>query len=234
MQENIQKTTNDSQKWTKALLTCGVLFGPLFYLLVLIQMLTRSGFDIRLHPLSLLSLGDAGWIQITNFIVAGLLAILCAVGMRRLLGGGSGGTWGPLLIGICGLGMIIAGLFPPDPSVGFPPGAPAGVPGTMSRNAIMHGIGFFVAFTSLTLACFVYARRFFSLGHRGWGSYCIATGVVTPVIIFLGMTNMSLASIFFAIAGIVALGWVAVISLKMIMELRDQIKKNLLQKNTLI
>ena len=230
MKENIQKPTNISQKWTKALLACGVLFGPLFYLLILIQMLTRSGFDIRIHPLSLLSLGDAGWIQITNFIVAGLLAILCAVGMRRLLRGGSGGTWGPLLIGTCGLGMIIAGLFPPDPSLGFPPGAPAGVPETMSRNAVMHGIGFLVAFTSLTLACFVYARRYISLGHRGWGFYCIVTGLVTPVIIFLGMTNMSLASIFFAIAGIVALGWVAVISAQMITELRDQIKKNLPKK----
>ncbi|MCZ7385263.1 MAG: DUF998 domain-containing protein [Candidatus Methanoperedens sp.] len=222
MQENIQKLTNNSQKLTKALLACGVVFGPLFYLVVLIQMLTRSGFDIRRHPLSLLSLGDAGWIQITNFIVAGLLAILCAVGMRRLLRGGLGGTWGPLLIGTYGLGMITAGLFPPDPSLGFPPGAP--IPETMSQHAVMHGVGFFVAFISLTAACFVYARRFISLGHRGWGFYCIATGVVTPVLIFLGMTIMSETSIFFAIVGIVAFGWIAVISARMITELLEKMK----------
>ena len=113
MQKNPLELSNDSQQWTKALLACGVLLGPLFYLVVLIQMFTRPGFDIRQHPLSLLSLGDAGWIQITNFIVTGLLAILCAFGMRRLLRGGPGGTWGPLLIGTYGLGMIIAGLFSP-------------------------------------------------------------------------------------------------------------------------
>lgn len=86
---------------------------------------------------------------------------------------------------------------------------------------MMHGMGFLVAFTSLTIACFVYARRFISNGHRGWGLYCNVTGLVTPIIIFIGMTNMNLASILFAIAGIVALGWVAVISMKMITEFSD-------------
>ena len=221
MQKNPLELSKDSQQWTKALLACGILLGPLFYLVVLIQMFTRSGFDIRKHPISLLSLGDAGWIQITNFIVTGLLAILCAFGMRRILRGGPGGTWGPLLIGTYGLGMIIAGLFPPDPSLGFPPGAPAGITGTMSQNAVMHGVGFFVAFISLTLACFVYARRFISLGHRGWGFYCIATGVVTPIVIFLGMNIMGKAGILFAIAGIIGFGWIAVISARMITELLE-------------
>lgn len=85
----------------------------------------------------------------------------------------------------------------------------------------MHGVGFFVAFISLTAVCFVYARRFISLGHRGWGFYCIATGVVTPVLIFLGMTIMGRASIFFAIAGIVGFGWIAVISARMKTELLE-------------
>ena len=37
------------------------------------------------HPLSLLSLGDLGWIQIANFVVTGLLVTACAIGMRRVL-----------------------------------------------------------------------------------------------------------------------------------------------------
>jgi hypothetical membrane protein len=82
----------------KFLLACGLALGPLFYVVVVAQILTRSGFDIRRHPISVLSLGEAGWIQIANFIVTGLLAIACSVGMKRALRGAAGGTWGPLLI----------------------------------------------------------------------------------------------------------------------------------------
>ncbi len=63
-------------------------------------MLTHDGFDPRRHPLSLLSLDELGWIQITNFVVAGLLFVASAVGMRRVLHPGRGTTWGPLLIGV--------------------------------------------------------------------------------------------------------------------------------------
>jgi hypothetical protein len=49
-----------------------------------------SGVDLSRHPLSLLSLGDLGWIQIANFVVTGVLYVACAVGMRRALGPGPG------------------------------------------------------------------------------------------------------------------------------------------------
>lgn len=208
----MQEVTLNNKKITKALLSCGVVFGPLFYIVIIIQMFTRNGFDIRQHPLSLLSLGDAGWIQITNFIFTGLLAIACAIGMRQSLRGGRGGTWGPLLIATFGLGMIVAGIFPPDPALGFPPGTPPGIPATLSASAVLHGVGFFVAFLSLTVACFIFARRFIFLGYSGWGLYSIATGIITPVLIFLGMSIQSGTSIFFAIVGIVAFAWVAAIS----------------------
>jgi hypothetical protein len=48
------KTTT---KLTRALLTCGVIAGPLYIVLGVIQMLIRPGFDIRRHALSLLSNG---------------------------------------------------------------------------------------------------------------------------------------------------------------------------------
>jgi len=77
-------------------------------------MLTRPGFDIRRHAVSQLSLGDLGWVQITNFILSGLLVIACAVGMRRALHEGRAGTWGPLLVGAYGLGLVAAGVFVAD------------------------------------------------------------------------------------------------------------------------
>ena len=49
-------------KETARLLACGVLAGPLFLTVLMIQAFTREGFDLSRHPLSLLSLGDLGWI----------------------------------------------------------------------------------------------------------------------------------------------------------------------------
>jgi hypothetical protein len=65
--------------------------APLFVISVVAQEATRAGFDPRRHPLSLLSLGDLGWIQICTFVVAGVLATGSALGLRRPIGGGEVG-----------------------------------------------------------------------------------------------------------------------------------------------
>lgn len=216
-----QGNTKDSNalRWTKTLLACGVASGPLFYIVAVAQMFTRPGFDVRHHAISLLSLGYLGWIQITNFIVTGVLAMMCALGMRRVLYPGRGGAWGPLLIGIYGLGLIVGGIFHPDPSLSFPPGAPAGIPAVMSWHAVLHSIFFYTAFLSLIVVCFVFVRRFMFQRRRGWGIYCAATGVATPLLIVLGTSITSWAGVLFAIAGVIAFGWVSVIAARLIAEL---------------
>src|SRR5207244_12036146 len=70
---------------TGILLLCGAIAGPLFILTVLVQDYTRPDFDPRLHLLSLLSLGDWGWVQIVNFVLAGVLNLLYAAGLWRRL-----------------------------------------------------------------------------------------------------------------------------------------------------
>jgi hypothetical protein len=82
------------------LLGCGLLAGPLFIAASLTQAFTRKGFDLGRHPISLLSLGAPGWVQIANFVVCGTLYLLGAAGMRQALRQSRGGTWGPLLIGV--------------------------------------------------------------------------------------------------------------------------------------
>jgi hypothetical protein len=203
-------SNKQTEKLTRALLAS----GPLFYIVATAQMFTRPGFDIRHHAISLLSLGDLGWIQTSNFILTGVLALLCAVGMRWVLHPGRAGTWGPLLIGIYGVGLIVGGIFHPDPGLGFPPGAPTG----MSWHAVLHSIAFYTAFLSLIVACFVFVRRFTSQGHRGWGIYCAATGVVSPLLIVLGTGITSWAGVLFALAGVVAFGWVSMIAAKLVLK----------------
>ena len=61
-----------------------------------------------------------GWVQIANFVGSGLLMLGFAVGLRRVLRSSRGGTWEPLLIGLYGCGLIVAGLFVPVPGMGLP------------------------------------------------------------------------------------------------------------------
>jgi len=161
---------------TRKLLAGGVAAGPLYVVLGAAQALTRDGFDMRRHPLSLLSNGDLGWIQIATFIVAGVLALAGALGVRRLLHPGRGGTWGPILLALWGIGLIGAGIFVADPGAGFPPGVVV-EEGAMSRSGMLHFVFGAVAFYALIAACLVFARRFHGLGERGWALYSLVTGI---------------------------------------------------------
>ena len=80
---------------TTTLLACGAVAGPLFIVAFLIEGATRADYSPLRHPVSSLALGDAGWMQVVNFIVTGLLMLAYAVGLRRALRPGPGSTWGP-------------------------------------------------------------------------------------------------------------------------------------------
>ncbi|MGH9783526.1 MAG: DUF998 domain-containing protein [Terriglobia bacterium] len=98
----------------------------MFITATLLQALTREGFDIVRHPASSLSLGELGWIQITNFVVSGFLVVAFSIGARRLMRNKPGGTFAPALLGIFGAALVVGGVFIPDKGLGFPPGAPKG------------------------------------------------------------------------------------------------------------
>ena len=204
--------------WTTSLLASGVIAGPLFVGVSLIQAFTREGFDLRRHAISMLSLGDLGWIQVANFLVSGLLTVLFAIGVWKTLRGRGTGTSGPVLIGIFGAGTLAAGLFSTDPAMGFPPGAPAGLPETLSWHAILHGVAFFVAFASLVAACFVFARRFAHLRRWPWTGYSGLSGIAAPALVALGVANPSGAGVPFILAATVAFAWVAVLAIELLTE----------------
>ncbi|RPJ59223.1 MAG: DUF998 domain-containing protein [Acidobacteria bacterium] len=138
---------------TSNLFAAGRIAGPLFIVLSLFQAFAREGFDIVRHPASLLSLGDWGWIQIADFVLSGLLFIACAVGLRRVLNVGIGRKWVPRLFAALGVALMIGGVFVADPGLGFPPGAPEGVPAEMSWHATVHGFAPILGFVSLITLC---------------------------------------------------------------------------------
>ncbi|WP_166354356.1 DUF998 domain-containing protein [Phytoactinopolyspora limicola] len=203
--------TTDPQR-TRILLQCGVAIAPLFLAVAAVQMIARPGFDITQHAVSSLQNGDFGWVQSANFILCGLLAVLCALGLRRRLAGSRGGTWGPSLVGVFGIGMIIAGLFPPDPAFGFPEGAPEGAPDAMSTTGGLHSLGFFAAFLTLIAACFVLARHFDKTLHT-WRNICLIAGVVTPLLIILGtVASTDTPGVFYLAAGTVSFTWLSAVA----------------------
>jgi len=161
---------------TTRLLACGIVAGPVFVGVGLLQALTIPGFDLTRHALSLLETGPFGAIQIANFLLSGTLLIAYAAGLRRSLRAGPGGSWAPLLIGVCGLGFIGGAFFHPDPGLGFPPGTPADIPATMSTHAVLHMVFGSTAFLALIAACFVLARAFAVARQRSWAAGLAGAG----------------------------------------------------------
>jgi hypothetical membrane protein len=199
---------------TRSLLGYGAVAGPFYAVVSLIQAFTRDGFDLGRHQLSLLSNGDLGWIQITNFIVTGLMTIAFAIGLGRALQDGRGARWTPRLIGTYGGSLIAAGIFRADPALGFPLGTPEGGPATISWHGMAHFMAGGVGFLALIVGCIVLARRFAGEGRKAWAAYSVATGVLF-LFAFIGIASTGgnvVANVGFGVAVALAWSWVAAVA----------------------
>jgi hypothetical protein len=172
-----RRAAHAAEPSTRVLVTAGVVAGPLFVLVGLVQVLTREGFDLTRHPLSLLALGDLGWIQIANFIVAGVLMLAFALGARRSLGDGPGRVWAPVLFGLYGVGLVLGGAFTADPALGFPIGTPDGYPTEWTLHGGVHAFAAPLAFLALVAVTWVVARRLAWEGHRAAATWSRVIGV---------------------------------------------------------
>jgi hypothetical protein len=178
-----QRECSPADRVTKSLLGYGVIAGPLNVTVALAQSLTRDGFDLSRHPWSLLANGSLGWIQISNFVLTGLMVIAFAAGLRRALSRVTpeagpatvGARWAPWLIAVYGLSLIAAGTFRADPVLGFPTGTPDG-PASVSWHGGLHLVAGGIGFTALAVACFLLARRFAVEGRPGWAGFSRVTG----------------------------------------------------------
>src|SRR5712691_8599485 len=90
--EQTTAVNTSAEGLTRNLLRAGVIAGPLYIIVGAIQVLIRPGFDMRVNPLSQMALGDLGWIQVTNFVVSCMLVLATAIGIRRGVRCGRGGT----------------------------------------------------------------------------------------------------------------------------------------------
>lgn len=195
---------------TTRLLAAAAATGPVFFVVVVAQMLTREGFDLREHPISQLATGGTGWVQMTNFVLAGVGVLALSAALRRRSTGGFGRRAIPALVAVFGAGLVLAGVFPMDPEHGFPVGTPTGPAASMSWHAAAHAVAAAVAFTALALACVAAAVRAVRQRRPGaaFGHGVVAVVLLVPV-------APAGPSIQIAVTGLVAFTWTTLTALSL-------------------
>jgi Protein of unknown function (DUF998) len=185
------------------MLFAGIVAGPLYVVVSLIEVVSRDGFDPRRHAWSQLANGDLGWIHSTTLIVSGLLVVLGALGWRPAL---RSRAW--IFLAVYGLGMVVAGLFPADPGNGFPPGSPATT--ELSASGLVHFAAGAVGFPCLVAACFLVARHLLPRFSRLTGT---VFGLAFLALVAGGGQAWSLLT--FTAAVILASAWITVVSMRL-------------------
>lgn len=118
------------------MLLAGVVAGPLYVIVSLLEVVLRDDFDPRRQAWSNLANGDWGWIHSTNLIVSGLLIVLGTYRWNRWVAGH-------------GLGMVVAGVFEADP-VGST---------SLSTAGLVHFAAGGVGFVCLIIGCWKAGSR---------------------------------------------------------------------------
>jgi hypothetical protein len=199
----------------RALLFAGIVAGLLFFIVPTIEVFRRPGFDIQRHAISMLSLGDGGWIMKAVFMVCGILTLMCALGIYMELARGWVRVIAPLLIGAYGLGLILAGIFDAPAGLGFPPGTPQDQPPVMTSGAILHSVAFMVAFSALIASCSVFALHNSYAQQTIWAVISLAFGIALPALIGLGISMIIAPGIAFCWAAMLGWLWLAATVLRL-------------------
>lgn len=166
------------------LLAAGAAAPLLFVIIVLIEGFSRPGYSSWRDMASALSTGSGGWVQIVNFVGCGLLIMVSAAG---LAGGHPPTIWGPRLIAVFGLSLVVAGVFTTDPANGYPPGTSA-AGGPQTWHGTIHGVNAPLAFGSVAFAAFVFGRAFACNQETAWAWYSRITGAVTLLLLVASLT----------------------------------------------
>jgi len=191
----------------RSLLRNGVVAGPFYLAVGVIQGFVRDGFDFARHPLSVLANGPGGWVQIANFIATGLMVIAAAAGLAHVLQSRAT-SW---LLYAFGASMIVAAVFRADPVDGFPPGTPEGFPTSISTRGMIHFIAGALGFTCLGISCLVAARALSRRNARSLSRLSLASGVVVLLGFFGGPALSSNPVIGIWISVVVGWAWLAIL-----------------------
>lgn len=204
----------------RLLLACGAIGSLFFIAMFLIEGATRADYNPLRQPVSSLSVGEFGWMQIANFIISGLLILAFAIGLWLALRPSI--VWGPLLLGLVGVGLIGAGIFVTDFLSGYLPGMPL-MPAERTAQGRIHDLFSLPVFLGLPVACFVFGRQFARLGGRGWAIYSALSGIgmfVTFVPAGMGFMQSpgfaEFGGIFQRLSLAIGFGWITLLAIHLL------------------
>jgi hypothetical membrane protein len=217
---------------TRLLIACGAIGPILFILVFMVESATRPGYSAWHNFVSDLSLSNQGWMQIANFLICGICVFCFALGLRQVFRSGKGAVWGPILLGVFGLSLIIAGLFVTDPSLGYYPAGTSS--STQTLHGTIHDANAPLAFGSLTMAIFVLAWRFASdPAWRNWAFYTLVAGmiligsfiacIVVAILDKKGILLNSPTGLLERIAIIIGWGWIALLAIRLLRQMRSAV-----------
>lgn len=147
MWDNGGGRTGGPDRRARALIVMGVVGLVGLLVVTTIDGLTRrDGYDLLDHWISLLALGTRAPVGTTTLAVSGILVIVGAVGFSRSMAGSPGGVWFPRTLGLLGLCLVGAAVFPVDPVSTYPRGSVVAV--EPSVDARLHAL-----FGTSVLAC---------------------------------------------------------------------------------
>ena len=141
---------NDN-KTIKYTALAGSFGSALFVIVFMVEGWLRPGYSTLSTYVSALSLGPRGWVQISNFIVSGILMLVFSRGVANAFKKEKRSQAGPVLLGIVSAGMFLSGPFVMDPM--------GTLPAQASLHGLVHGITGSIVFLLMPVSCLVCYRR---------------------------------------------------------------------------
>lgn len=162
---------------TRWLLLAGIVGPVIFVLVFLVDGATRPGYDPVRNLVSVLSLGDGGWVQAANFVASGLLLAAFGVGLQRDPRG-QRSRWLPPLMVLTGMALAWTGLFPPDPQLGYPQWISMADAANPTWHDRLHLAGGFVAASAFSVAIMLEAVSAARAGAPARAAYPVVSAAI--------------------------------------------------------
>ncbi len=204
--------------WPHIGLIGGIAAAVVFVAFDLIDASLRPGYSVLRHWVSHRALGEFGWIGTASLLATALLLLICAAALFAVARRSSRRSGYPSTVGLAGLALAIAALFPMDPSLGYPPGATASDAPTLSGS--IHDVAGPVLILALATAAFL-GRGFLrtldiqaAWARHGWvvGVGIVAAFAVTSILVSLDYAQVlsgAWSGLCERIAIYLGLGWIA-------------------------
>lgn len=152
----------------------GILAPIIFVGVFTVEGILRSGYDPVSMYISALSLGARGWIQVSNFIVLGLLLFVFTLGLSKEFQTGKASRGGIIALCILSILFLISGPFVMDRAE-----TPTD---QMTVHGLIHGLSGGIVFLLMPITIFIFLRRF--IADAQWQSFrwwTLTLGIIEAV-----------------------------------------------------